>query len=107
MSEANDWVRVASVAEVAEGGMLAVEMAGEDIAIYRISAGEWAATSNICTHAFAMLTDGYLEDGIVECPLHAGRFDCRTGQGLGDPIEEDLKTYRIKAEGDDLFLAKA
>ena len=57
------------------------------------SGGEWHALHNICTHQFALLSDGYVEDGCIECPLHQGRFDRadrraqgaaghRTGAGL-------------------------
>jgi nitrite reductase/ring-hydroxylating ferredoxin subunit len=104
MAEAKEWVRVASAGEVAEGEMLGVDIRGESLAIYRLAANEWCASSNVCTHAFALLTDGWLEDGIIECPLHAGRFDCRTGKGLGEPIEEDLKTYPVKIDGDDVLI---
>ncbi len=104
MAEAN-WVRVASASAIGEGEMLGVEAGGHSIAVYKLDGGEWCATDNVCTHAFALLTDGWLEDGVIECPLHAGRFECRTGKGLGEPIDEDLKTFAVKVEGDDVFVA--
>jgi nitrite reductase/ring-hydroxylating ferredoxin subunit len=72
--------------------MLAVSFGGRDLAIYDIG-GTVYATDNLCTHAYAQLTDGTLEGGVIECPLHGGRFEVKTGRGLGPPIPCDLKTY--------------
>jgi nitrite reductase/ring-hydroxylating ferredoxin subunit len=57
------------------------------------------AIDNVCTHALAYLSEGWLEGDVIECPLHGGCFNVRTGKGLGDPIEEDLKTYPIQVSG--------
>ena len=104
MSEAGNWVRVAAVADLAEGSMLAVDVNGQNLAIYHLDGGEICATSNVCTHAFAMLTDGWLEGNVIECPLHAGQFDVRTGKGLCPPIEEDLQTFPVKVEGGEILV---
>jgi naphthalene 1,2-dioxygenase system ferredoxin subunit len=90
MSE--EWVPVASRAALGRGGMLAVSFGSYEIALYDVD-GEVYATDNLCTHAFASLTDGTLEGGVVECPLHGGRFEVATGKGLGPPVPCDLKTY--------------
>jgi len=84
-----------------EGSMVDVDVEGMQIAVYNVE-GELFATDNVCTHAFALLTDGYLDGGIVECPLHAGCFDVRTGEGMGDPISENIKTYRVRVIGDNI-----
>ena len=104
MSEAGNWVRVASVADVAEGSAMAVDANGQNLAVYHLDGGEICVTSNICTHAFAMLSDGWLEGNVIECPLHAGQFDVRTGKGLCPPIEEDLQTFRVKVEGGEILV---
>ncbi len=103
MSE--NWVRVAAASDVAEGTAFPVEINGLTLALYHLEGGKYYCTDNICTHAFALLTDGYLDGNIVECPLHAGQFDVCTGKGLGAPIEEDLQTYKVKVEGDDLLVS--
>ena len=38
-------------------------------------------------------------DCIIECPLHGGRFDIRTGEALSAPVSIDLKTYPVKVVG--------
>ena len=107
MSQTGNWVRVASVDEVAEGEVLGVRVGDAQIAVYHLEGGEFCATDNICTHEYACLSEGWLEDGIIECPLHAGRFEVRTGKGLGAPIDKDLKTFRIRVEGGDVLVELA
>lgn len=96
MSGADNWIGIARVDDVAEGTAVPVETMGLQLAVYHLEGGEICVTDNICTHAFALLTDGWFENGLIECPLHAGSFDCRTGKGQGAPIEEDLKTYQVR-----------
>jgi nitrite reductase/ring-hydroxylating ferredoxin subunit len=107
MAATGEWVKVASASAIGSGEMLGVETGGKSIAIFHLDDGTWCATDNVCTHAFALLTDGWMEDGVIECPLHAGRFECRTGKGLGDPIEEDLKTFEVRIDGDDVLVKVA
>ena len=97
MSE--EWVNVASTADLAEGNMMGVTIGDKEIAIFNIG-GVYSATSNLCTHAYAFLTDGWLDGENVECPLHAGIFEVKTGKGMGPPIGEDLKVYPVRVSGD-------
>jgi len=98
------WVRVAGVADVAEGQVHAVRVGGREIAVYHLPGGTFHATDNICTHEYAMLSDGWLENGSIECPLHAARFDVRTGKALCAPAETNLQVFEVKAEGGDLLV---
>lgn len=105
MSEAGNWVRVAALADVAEGSAMPVEVGGLQLALYHVEGGGVYCTDNVCTHAFALLTDGWLEGCTIECPLHAGQFDVRTGAGQGAPIEEDLRTFPVKVEDGQILVA--
>ncbi len=98
MNDATNWVRVAGIDDIAAGSALGVTVGDLNLAIYHLDDGRVFCTDNVCTHAFALLTDGWLEGTIIECPLHAGQFDVCTGKGLGAPIEEDLKPFPVKIE---------
>jgi nitrite reductase/ring-hydroxylating ferredoxin subunit len=100
-SETNDWVTAGAVSKLAPGEMTGVQIGDREVALYNIG-GQIKATDNLCTHAFAYLTDGWLEDGIVECPLHGGRFEVETGKGLGPPIPCDLLVHEVRLVGDDI-----
>ncbi len=99
MSNDETWIQVGSSTDLAEGSMRGVEHGDLQIAIYNLE-GEFYATDNICSHAFALLTDGFMDGDIVECPLHGGCFKIRTGEGQGAPISEDIKTYPVRVMND-------
>jgi naphthalene 1,2-dioxygenase system ferredoxin subunit len=103
MSESGNWHRIAATKDVAEGEAKAIELMGLDLALYFVG-GKWYCTDNICTHAYALLTDGYLDGHTIECPLHNGCFDIRTGKGQGAPIDEDLHIFPVKIEKDEVFI---
>ena len=98
------WVRVAATSEVAEGQVVAVRVGSREVALYHLPGGEYRATDNICTHEYAQLSDGWLEDGCIECPLHAARFDVRTGKALCAPAEESLQVFDLRVEGNDILV---
>ncbi len=98
-----NWTRVAATGELTDDEPLAVVVEGRKIALYR-SDDEFFATDNVCTHAYALLSDGFLEDGCIECPLHQARFDIRTGKALCAPATLDLATYPVKVDGEDLLV---
>ena len=98
-----DWIRIAATGQMQDDEALAVAVGEVRIALYR-SEGEYFATENVCTHAFALLSDGFLEDGCIECPLHQARFDIRTGKALCAPATQDVRTYPVKVDGEDILV---
>ena len=81
--------------------MLGVIVSGKEIALYDLD-GELHATDDICTHAYAKLSDGWLDKGEIECPLHAGRFDIKTGAATAPPCVDPIKTYPVRVAGDQI-----
>ena len=101
-----DWIRIAATGQLQDDEALAVAVGEVRIALYR-SEGEYFATENVCTHAFALLSDGFLEDGCIECPLHQARFDIRTGKALCAPATQDVRTFPVKVDGEDILVGLA
>jgi apoptosis-inducing factor 3 len=99
------WQKVASLDDFGDREVIAVDLAGTPVALFRLG-NDIRATSGSCTHEFADLADGFVEaaDGTVECPLHQATFDIRTGRALCAPATEGLKVYRVKVEGTDIFV---
>lgn len=85
---------VADAADVPPGTMLHVELDGRMIVLYNYD-GDFYATSDICTHRRARLSDGYLDGHVVQCPLHFGKFDFTTGAPLNPPCTVPLATYIV------------
>ena len=97
------WIDAAALEAVPEGDVIGVEVGGRDIALYSVG-GEVYATGNICTHAYARLCDGFLDGHEIECPLHQGRFDVRSGKALCAPPVEPILTYPVKIEAGRIFI---
>ena len=94
---ADNWVKAADRSALNEGDVLGVIVAGHEIALYDIE-GQVFATDDICTHAYAKLSDGWFDNGEIECPLHAGRFDPRTGKATAPPCVDPIRTYPVRVE---------
>jgi len=86
------WVAVIAATDVPLGAMVPLEIGDLKIAIYNVD-DVYRATSNVCTHQFALLTDGWLDGVMVECPLHGGQFDVTDGKAQGGTVTCDLATY--------------
>lgn len=99
----SNWIDAAAADAVPQDDVIAVEVAGLDIALYGVE-GEIYATDNLCTHGHARLCDGFLEGHEIECPLHQGRFDVRSGQPSCAPVTEAVKSYPVKIEGGRVWL---
>jgi naphthalene 1,2-dioxygenase system ferredoxin subunit len=96
---AANWRPIASSESIPEGEIHAATFDDKRIAVYNVN-GTFYATDNVCSHAFALLSDGLLDDCVVECPLHNARFDVRTGAVLASPAERALECYPVRVNGD-------
>ena len=103
MHEPDGWQRVAALADLADAAAFAVRLGNRRIALYRLD-GKVHALDDVCTHALALLSQGFIEGGAVECPLHGARFDIATGRCLAPPATVDLRTYEVRIEGDEVFV---
>lgn len=101
-------IRVAAADEIDEGTALKVdaEVAGtsDDIAVFHSDNGSYYALDDTCTHEEASLSEGWIEDTEVECPVHSARFCLRTGQALCLPAMVNAKTHRVQAREDGIYL---
>ncbi|MDB5759823.1 MAG: Rieske (2Fe-2S) domain protein [Burkholderia sp.] len=98
------WIDASAVDDVPEDDVIGVVVGDRDIALYN-AGGEIYATDNICTHGHARLCEGFLEGHEIECPLHQGRFDIRTGAPSCAPVTEAIRSYPIRIESGRVFVA--
>jgi nitrite reductase/ring-hydroxylating ferredoxin subunit len=96
-----EFVRVASVSDIPSGEMRAFEVEGTDVIVGNWE-GEFYAFGYICPHADGTLLYGWMMDGIVECPFHAGQYDLKTGEPCMPPAEGMLPLYKVQIDGDDV-----
>lgn len=102
----DDFVRVASQADIPSGGRKLVEIDGVRVAVFNLD-GELYAIEDVCTHDGGPLVEGEVVNGCqVQCPRHGARFDIRTGAALSMPAFEATNTYAVEVDGDDIYVEK-
>ncbi|HEX4598358.1 MAG TPA: non-heme iron oxygenase ferredoxin subunit [Burkholderiaceae bacterium] len=97
------FVKIASVRDLASGKMKRFDLNGERILLANVD-GRICATADTCTHEDASLSAGSLRGELVRCPLHGSRFNVCTGKVMEEPAEQDLKTYPVRVEGEDVLI---
>lgn len=97
------WTKIAKADQIAEDEAVAIQIGALKLALFN-SGGGFHVTDNICTHQYALLSEGYIEDGCVECPLHQARFDLKTGAAMCAPAMQPLRVYPVKVEGNDILV---
>jgi nitrite reductase/ring-hydroxylating ferredoxin subunit len=92
MSAAAKRIELCSTDEVAPGAALKVETEGLALAVFNVG-GQFYVTDDLCTHGPGSLSEGYIEDDVVECNFHNGQFNIRTGEVVSPPCMVPIKTY--------------
>ena len=95
---------VLALADVGRGRMRSCRIGDLELVVCHTRDGVFAV-DNVCTHAFARMSEGYLKGTRLTCPLHGATFDVRTGAVLGGPATIPLATYQTRVVGDELEVA--
>ena len=102
MSEEN-WHLVGTTDNMEVEDILRFDHGDKTFCIYMLEDGFYA-TDGICTHEVVHLEDGIVMDNEVECPMHQGVFDIKTGKAVSPPACDDLKTYPVKVEDNNIYI---
>ena len=73
------------------------------LAVFNVD-GELFAIDDTCTHQDASLADGWLEGCEVECPLHASKFDLRTGEVDAPPAKTGVRTHAVTVDDGQIYV---
>jgi 3-phenylpropionate/trans-cinnamate dioxygenase ferredoxin component len=92
-----EWIKACEAKTLSNGDMIDFDHDEKKILIAKMN-NKIYATDRICTHAYADLCTGFLNEGetTVTCPLHMSRFNLKSGVPENLPAEEPLKTYSIE-----------
>ena len=104
MSKLEGWHRIASLSQLRDDEAYPVKLGERPIALYRLD-GQVYAIDDVCTHEFAVLSQGFIEGRAIECPLHQAKFDIATGKCLTGPATVDLNRYAVRIEGDGVYVS--
>jgi len=103
MSE--EWIKVCDEKSLKDGDMLDFDHGGKKILIAK-AGGKVYSTDRICTHAYADLSTGILneEERTVTCPLHLSAFKLETGSPQNLPAETPIKPYKVKIQDNAIYI---
>lgn len=96
-----EWVRVANQSDLPPGTAIVVEAKGKKIAVFNVD-GRIYAINDQCPHAGGNLSEGLVAGTVVTCPWHAAEFDVTTGKVLCAPAAEDVQTYPVQLEDEEI-----
>jgi len=101
--ENENWQLVKGTAEMDIEDIIRFDYNNKTYCVYKLEDG-FFATDGICTHEAVHLEEGLVMDGEIECPMHQGIFDIKSGAAISPPACEDLKTYPVKVENDLVYI---
>ena len=101
----DEWIKVCDTSSLREGDLLDFDQGSRKILLAN-SRGRIFATDRICTHAYADLSTGILneQECTVTCPLHLSAFKLETGAPQNLPAEEPLRTYKVKIQENAIYI---
>jgi nitrite reductase/ring-hydroxylating ferredoxin subunit len=100
----SEFTKVTTIDRLPDGELLGVNAEGIEICLARIG-DEIFAIDNLCSHMHTWLDGGFIKPGYeVQCPLHFSLFNLKTGAVSGAPATEDLETYAVRIEGEDILV---
>jgi nitrite reductase/ring-hydroxylating ferredoxin subunit len=100
-----EWLKVCQIKDLKESEPYEFDHEERKLMLIKIHKDIFA-TDRICTHAYADLTNGFMneKERTITCPLHMSSFRLSDGVPLNLPAEEPLKTYQTKIENGSLYV---
>jgi len=97
----SQYVRVASVGDLAPGQAKFVKVDGRRIALFNV-AGIYYALNDRCTHRGAPLSEGTLNGDQVTCPWHGSLFNVTNGAIIEGLAPTGVACYYVRVVGSDV-----
>lgn len=92
------WQPVAAASELtAEKPIKKVKVLGENLVVYRDTAGRYGLVGELCPHRMASLAYGRVDDEGIRCPYHGWKFDGH-GKCIEQPAEPQNSRYKDEIE---------
>lgn len=101
----SEGIVVAHVGDIPDGEGIQIEASVlgtvDNVAVFN-EGEQYYALDDTCTHETASLAEGWVEDGCIECPLHAAKFCLADGKVQTMPATVDVYTHGVVVEGDEI-----
>ncbi len=97
----SEFTTVASLADVPESGLKAVQVDGANLVLVRRD-GRVYALEDRCSHEEFPLSAGEVTGDQITCALHGARFDLASGTPKALPAVLPVRTFECRVEGDEV-----
>lgn len=101
-----EWIYAGEARAVTEDTPLSVRVDEIAVGVYRVGS-DLHAIEDLCPHADALLSQGFIDGEYVECPLHGALFHIPTGKCTKGPAERDVLPYETRVEDNKIYLRKS
>ncbi|MGZ4188405.1 MAG: non-heme iron oxygenase ferredoxin subunit [Actinomycetota bacterium] len=96
-------VRVCRAEDLKPGMALRVETGGEPVAVFNVD-GVFYAIGDTCSHEESSLSEGYVDEDVVECAKHGAMFHIPTGEVRSLPATRSVANYQTVVEDGELYV---
>jgi len=98
------WIDAGAADDILEEDVVRFDHGDKTYVIVRSPEGEYFCLDGLCTDEQVHLCDGMVRRDRLECPLHGGQFEYKTGIARRVPVKVNLGTYATKVEDGRLYL---
>ncbi len=95
MTREKIWQDVIAADELENNWVTPVTHGSRKLAVYDTPTGPYVSLA-VCNHGGADLCQGYFDGHTIECPLHQGAFDVRTGKPISAPATRTMRTFETR-----------
>lgn len=92
------------LSELTQDAARRVVLDGIPIAVVLDSSGTVHAIGDTCTHGDISLSEGFVEDGTLECWAHGSKFELTTGKPLSLPAYEPVPVFAVEVIDGDIYI---
>ncbi len=96
-------VKIATIDEIKPNKAKIVKVDDDNEAIILNVEDRFYAFQRYCMH-HAFPLEFSAKAKMLTCPLHGSKFNIETGKSIGPLITNDLKTYNVKIEDNEVYL---
>jgi nitrite reductase/ring-hydroxylating ferredoxin subunit len=97
------WKHACAASKLSEGEPLGVKLGEQCVALYQVDEKVFA-TDDVCSHAFALLSGGFLDGHVIECPLHGAMFDVRNGKCQSGAYK-DIRAFDVEIRDGEIYVS--
>jgi nitrite reductase/ring-hydroxylating ferredoxin subunit len=102
MTITTSWKHLCPASRLSDSDPLGFKIGEIRIGLFKVD-GEIFAIDDVCPHAFALLSTGFIDGHVVECPLHGAMFDLRNGECRSGEYD-DTRVFPVEVRDGEIYV---